>query len=98
MVGKSGSGKSTIAKLLFQFYKPNQNSQMLLDGHDFNQLDYHWLRENMAMVPQDPELFADTIRYFDSLLFRVIDVFREMGNFVIKLVFCLPKISFRYRI
>ena len=62
IVGKSGSGKSTIAKILFQFYKPSDDSTILLDDERFDELDYDWLRQNMAMVPQDTELFSDTVR------------------------------------
>ena len=61
IVGKSGSGKSTLAKILFNFY-PIQGGSIALDGNIWTELDYDWLRSNMAMVPQDPELFADTIR------------------------------------
>ena len=61
IVGKSGSGKSTLAKILFNFY-PTQGGSITLDGNNWTELDYDWLRSNMAMVPQDPELFADTIR------------------------------------
>ena len=61
IVGKSGSGKSTLAKILFNFY-PIQGGSIALDGNNWAELDYDWLRSNMAMVPQDPELFADTIR------------------------------------
>ena len=63
IVGKSGSGKSTIAKILFQFYKPSSDSEISLDDEPLDQLDYDWLRQNMAMVPQDTELFSDTVRY-----------------------------------
>ena len=62
IVGKSGSGKSTLAKILFNFY-PTQGGSITLDGNNWAELDYDWLRSNMAMVPQDPELFADTIRF-----------------------------------
>ena len=61
LVGHSGSGKSTIPKLLFQFY-PLESGKILLDGHLLENLDYDWLRENVSLVSQDPELFSDTIR------------------------------------
>ena len=62
LVGHSGSGKSTIPKLLFQFYQPD-SGRILLDGENLSEMNYDWLRKNVAMVPQDPELFSNTIRY-----------------------------------
>ena len=61
LVGHSGSGKSTVPKLLFQFYRPD-SGLILLDGYSVENLDYDWLRENIAIVSQDPELFSDSIR------------------------------------
>ena len=75
IVGKSGSGKSTLAKIFFNFY-PTQGGSITLDGNNWAELDYDWLRSNMAMVPQDPELFADTIR-FEPAGPRIPDVSRS---------------------
>jgi ABC-type multidrug transport system fused ATPase/permease subunit len=69
IVGHSGCGKSTIPKLIFQFYSP-QSGNILLDGTDVTSLDYDWLRKNISMVPQDPELFADSIRYDLKMFFK----------------------------
>jgi len=61
IVGHSGSGKSTITKLILQFYAC-QGGSIYLDGVNVNELDYKWLRENVAIVSQEAELFSDTIR------------------------------------
>ncbi|WP_223752597.1 ABC transporter transmembrane domain-containing protein [Myxococcus sp. RHSTA-1-4] len=66
VVGPSGAGKSTLASLLSRFYDP-QGGAVLLDGHPLTSLDPHWLRRNIGMVAQEPQLFscsiADNIRY-----------------------------------
>jgi ATP-binding cassette subfamily B protein len=66
VVGPSGAGKSTLASLLSRFYDP-QGGAVLLDGHPLTSLDPDWLRRNIAMVAQEPQLFscsiADNIRY-----------------------------------
>ncbi len=66
VVGPSGAGKSTLASLLSRFYDP-QGGAVLLDGHPLTSLDPEWLRRNIGMVAQEPQLFscsiADNIRY-----------------------------------
>ncbi|KAI7744062.1 hypothetical protein M8C21_006687 [Ambrosia artemisiifolia] len=60
IVGPSGSGKSTIISLIQRFYEPT-SGQILLDGHDINNLQLNWLRGLMGLVSQEPALFATTI-------------------------------------
>ncbi|KAH8695358.1 putative ABC transporter [Talaromyces proteolyticus] len=60
LVGETGSGKSTILKLLFRFYKANYGS-IEIDGHDISDVTLQSLRSNIGVVPQDPALFNDTI-------------------------------------
>lgn len=62
VVGASGSGKSTILRMLFRFYDVEGGS-VLLGGHDVRQLQLASLRQAMASVPQDMVLFNDTIYY-----------------------------------
>lgn len=62
LVGASGSGKSTFVNLLQRFYQPTEGA-VLIDGHDISQLDVHWLRQQMALVDQEPVLFTDTIMH-----------------------------------
>ncbi len=60
LVGASGSGKSTIVGLLERFYLPMEG-QIFLDGKDISTLNLTWLRQNMAIVSQEPVLFSMTI-------------------------------------
>ncbi|CRK36735.1 hypothetical protein BN1708_007166 [Verticillium longisporum] len=60
LVGASGSGKSTIVGLVERFYDPVQGS-VYLDGHDITKLNLRWLRQQMALVSQEPTLFGTTI-------------------------------------
>ncbi|XP_034240500.1 ATP-binding cassette sub-family B member 10, mitochondrial-like isoform X2 [Thrips palmi] len=61
VVGGSGSGKSTIASLLLRFYYPH-SGQILFDGQSVKELDWTWLRKNVALVSQEPVLFSGSIR------------------------------------
>lgn len=61
VVGRSGSGKSSLAALLLRLYDPQQGS-VHLDGHDMKELDPQWLRKNIGAVNQEPVLFSGTIR------------------------------------
>jgi ATP-binding cassette subfamily B protein len=66
LVGPSGSGKSTVVKLLFRFYDLDKG-KILIDGQDIAKVTQDSLRENVALVPQDPVLFhrslMENIRY-----------------------------------
>jgi ATP-binding cassette subfamily B protein len=61
LVGPSGAGKTTIFQLLLRFFDP-ENGSVSLDGKDISTLDRHAFRQFMALVPQDPVIFADTAR------------------------------------
>lgn len=62
LVGPTGSGKSTIVRLLYRLYDPESGS-IDLDGRDLRTLTQKSLRREMGMVPQDVVLFNDTIEY-----------------------------------
>ncbi|KAJ2464137.1 ATP-binding cassette permease mdl1 [Coemansia sp. RSA 2337] len=66
VAGPSGKGKSTITALLLRFYDP-LSGRILVDGHDIRDLNLDSWRSHIAMVPQEPVLFAGTIR--DNLLY-----------------------------
>lgn len=61
LVGPSGTGKSTIASLILQFYKPNQGN-ILYDGESADNFLLTDIRNQVAIVPQDVLLFGGTIR------------------------------------
>ena len=61
LVGASGSGKSTIMKLLLRFY-PLAGGSIAVDGRDINDYELDHFRKNLALVPQEVLLFGGTIR------------------------------------
>ena len=61
LVGPSGAGKTTIIQLLLRFYDP-ASGQVTLDGADLRDLDRADFRRHMALVPQDPVIFAASAR------------------------------------
>ncbi len=61
LVGETGAGKSTFAKLVARFYDPT-DGRVLVDGHDLRAVTAHSLRSQMGMVPQEGFLFSGTIR------------------------------------
>lgn len=66
LVGYSGGGKSTFVNMILRFYDVTGGS-ILIDGQDIRDVTQDSLRENIAMIPQDPSLFnrslMDNIRY-----------------------------------
>jgi ATP-binding cassette subfamily B protein len=62
VVGGSGSGKSTIVKLLFRLYQP-ERGVIRIDGQDIGKVTQRSLREAIGIVPQDTVLFNETIAY-----------------------------------
>ncbi|QNJ01780.1 ABC transporter transmembrane domain-containing protein [Synechococcus sp. PROS-U-1] len=61
IVGRSGSGKSTIMKLLPRLYAP-EKGRILIDGYDINKLQLGSVRQQIGIVPQDSLLFDGSIR------------------------------------
>lgn len=61
ILGKTGSGKSTLVDLLLRLYNVPNNS-ILLDNKDIMKLPYKKVRESIGYVPQDNFLFSDTVR------------------------------------
>ena len=60
IVGKTGSGKTTLVDLILRTYNV-EDGTLFIDGHDVNDITIHSLREGCAYVPQDNFLFSDTI-------------------------------------
>ena len=65
-VGPTGAGKSTMAKLVTRFYDPT-GGRVLIDGYDLRDVTMLSLRRQLGVVPQEPFLFAGTIR--DNIAF-----------------------------
>lgn len=65
IIGRIGSGKSTIERLILGLYEPD-NGSVLIDGADIRQLDPTDLRRNIGYVPQDTYLFYGTVK--DNIL------------------------------
>jgi ATP-binding cassette subfamily B multidrug efflux pump len=61
VVGRTGSGKSTLVDLLLRIYEPTEGV-VLVDGHDVSSLTLSSLRGAIGYVPQDTFLFSDTVR------------------------------------
>ncbi|MFL6448901.1 MAG: ABC transporter ATP-binding protein [Bryobacteraceae bacterium] len=61
LIGPSGSGKSTLVNLLQRLYDP-QSGSILIDGQDLREVTQQSLRERIAVVPQEVELFSRSIR------------------------------------
>ncbi|MGZ2258494.1 ABCB family ABC transporter ATP-binding protein/permease [Roseobacter sp. A03A-229] len=62
IVGSTGSGKSTIGRLLFRFYDVNTGA-LRIDGQDVREVTQESLHAAIGVVPQDTVLFNDTVRY-----------------------------------
>ncbi len=67
IIGRIGSGKSTIEKLIMGLYEPDSGS-ILIDGIDIKQIDPADLRKNIAYVSQDIMLFAGTVK--ENIIYR----------------------------
>ncbi len=61
LVGETGAGKSTFAKLVARFYDPTEGA-VLVDGHDLRSVTAHSLRSQMGIVPQEGFLFSGSVR------------------------------------
>ena len=61
LIGKSGSGKTTVTNLMLGTLEPD-SGQILFAGKPQEELDADWMREQIALVPQDPFLFFGTVR------------------------------------
>ena len=74
LVGHTGAGKSTIAKLLARFYEP-RSGRITIDGHDLRDVTQESLRRQLGIVPQEGFLFAGTVH--ENIAFGRADASRE---------------------
>ncbi|MHB8831524.1 MAG: ABC transporter ATP-binding protein [Patescibacteria group bacterium] len=85
LVGPSGAGKSTIVKLLLRFYDLD-GGKILIDGQDIKKVTQTSLRDQIALVPQDPFLFHRTVR--DNIRYGWRDATDEEVQKAAKLAHC----------
>ncbi|MFN8442397.1 MAG: ABC transporter ATP-binding protein [Caldilineaceae bacterium] len=84
LLGRTGSGKTTITRMLFRFYDPS-SGEIELGGHDLRALDLNDVRRSVGMVTQDVQLFQASVR--DNLTFfdhtipdeKIIDALHTLG-------------------
>ncbi len=77
LVGPTGAGKSTIAKLIIRFYDPTEG-RITIDGWDLRDVTLSSLRDQLGVVPQEPFLFHGTIR--DNVAFGLRDHVGSAGD------------------
>ena len=87
LLGVTGSGKTTLARLLLRFYDP-QSGGVYLDGIDIRQLTLHELRHKVGLVTQNIEIFQgnvrDNVTLYDDRISdeRIIEVIEHLGLYL----------------
>jgi ABC-type bacteriocin/lantibiotic exporter with double-glycine peptidase domain len=92
ITGLSGNGKSTIAKLMIKMYRPDSGT-IYIDGVNVEELDPHYIRENITYVNQNSKLFDKIV--IDNMFYGCIDTDKCQNHF--DEIMKYPKIAQLYR-
>lgn len=63
VVGRTGAGKSSLISALFRLFADGLEGEIKIDGRDTSTLGLHELRSRLSIIPQQPFLFSESVRY-----------------------------------
>ena len=90
LVGYSGAGKSTFVNLILRFF-PLEKGKILIDGQNIAHVTLQSLRENIALIPQDPILFHRSLE--ENIRYAKVDASQQEVTTAAKLAHCDPFIQ-----